>query len=149
MTRKKPHPIDKRRNREPPAPHLMKWPALIDEFGRLDAELAVPDPKALRYKALKEQIQAWAAKYAPERPVLFQGNVYCVEVSEQPFKREITDMAKLAKLLGKKFLEVCSVPLKEIDKKLPPEMHSLVLSKKREGPRTLKVVERAAARKAA
>ena len=119
---------------------------IIDELGKLDAELAAMKPKKERADALKTQIQSWAdAEFPATQAALYEGKKYAVQVSAKPNKQRIRSMELIFAFLGRlKFLSCCSFTLKAAADNLEPSQYNeAVALELNVGDRTVRPVRRA------
>jgi hypothetical protein len=101
-----------------PGPRVVA--AVVDEFGRLDDELAGMKPKERRHEQLRKQIAGWFESADPAGTFVLEGRAYTVEVSPRSNERKILSMPKLMKRLGSTlFLKLCTFPLKVLDAHIP------------------------------
>jgi len=119
--------------------------ALIDEWGRLDTELASLKPKIQRHQELRETILGWHADLAGEKDVTESGEYFDVLIGARDKQRVITmaGKKKLFKLwrVGE-FLARCSIALKNLPD--PKDAGNLYTVQERTGPRHLKAIPRLA-----
>jgi|WetSurSiteA1Bulk_404760.scaffolds.fasta_scaffold45230_3 hypothetical protein len=82
-------------------------------------------------------------KVPKDQPFVFEGIEHNVEFSPQSEKRKVTDMKRLAELIGiDVFFDICTVPLKEVDKYLTELEAEQVVETNRTGARVMKVVDK-------
>lgn len=93
---------------------------LVDEFGRLDAELRAIKPKQQRHEQLRRQIASWYEDEDASREFVVAGRHYTVEISARAKERRIRSMKALLDRLGYPvFLKLCTFPLKVLDEHFP------------------------------
>jgi hypothetical protein len=120
------------------------YAAVIDEAGRLDAELAAVEPKRARLKLLKEIIAARAGNLQPEESPFYDGEEFSALVSAIENETAISDMEAVFRMLGKpKFLDLCSMTLKNLREHLTTAQFAIVTKKARTGSRSVKLLSRA------
>jgi hypothetical protein len=123
---------------------------VIDELGELERQRAAFKPKNERALELQKEIAGWYEHLPGEQEFEAQGDRYIVQVGPRALTRTISSMAKVFAFLGKlKFLEVCEIPMKVINREIPEEQHADFLEESRDGKRKITVIAKAAARKAA
>lgn len=116
--------------------------AAIDAYGALykqqkeiEAHLAI----------LKGQVMAQLpADHPPGEAFLLEGDEYSIIIKAAEWKREILDMFKLVRRVGREaFLTACSFPLGVLDKLIPDEAErAKYVSREQTGPRKLEVVKK-------
>jgi hypothetical protein len=114
--------------------------AIIDEFGRLDAELALMKPKVKRHEELRKQIQSWYENENPTVGFVAKGLQYGVIVGAKARERKIVNMARLAKLLGARFVDLCTFPLSALDANTTAEQRDGIVTEGHTGSRTVRAV---------
>ncbi|GAC1699960.1 MAG: hypothetical protein NVS9B4_00430 [Candidatus Acidiferrum sp.] len=120
-------------------------PALIDEFGELDRQVAAFRPTLDRRLALAAEIQNWFVDLGPEEAATLEGRLYTLQVSACAHQRKIVSMKKLFRRIGQSlFLNWCTFPLTAIDRLLTGADTSDLVIEARTGNRTIKAVARAA-----
>lgn len=113
---------------------------LIDEFGRLDAELSPHKGKQRRMEELARIIRSWHAGSDLEATVSSAGDEYEVVLSAASMQTHISDMAEVYKLLGRqKFIEISSVTLKSLEQAVDSAAYASLTRKERTGSRTIVV----------
>ena len=107
---------------------LAQRAAIIDEYGKLDAELNAMKPKEKRHEQLRKAIMSWSADLAADEAAELQGSRYSVQISACSMARKIRSMIKLKARLGQKiFFDLCRLSLEELDKRIPvPEIEQFV-----------------------
>jgi hypothetical protein len=125
--------------------------SLADELGNLEKEIAAEYAAAAikvatkpeRAAALRAEILALYEDAAPEVPFVAEGARFVAMLSVQTNVTKITNMAKIAKLLGReKFMTLATVTLAVLRRELAPSDLAACTKTSRSGPRTLSVVER-------
>ena len=138
--------------------------AIIDEYGEVDrlAKLWQPqvNPHLKRKAELQSIIEGWYVDHPADQTALEQGREYQLEVSERHNQRELTEAARqkafykfqrlrTATTAGKisrfPVFSVFSVTLADIKKHLGEACLDQIAPSARTGPRTYKVVAKAAA----
>jgi hypothetical protein len=113
---------------------------LIDEYGRLEAELVPTRAKLRRLEELGRVIRTDAAKADPEQPVTLSGNSYEIVLGAAGMQTKITDMAAAYRLLGReKFLKAASLTLKALEQHADAAAIAALTARERTGPRPLVV----------
>lgn len=123
--------------------------AIIDEYGELSRKVKEFKPTADRAAALGKTIAAWYDDRPAEDSFTAAGERFTVQVSARSNKRFISNMVKLARILGKRFYEVAFVRLEDVDKFVDPALHPKVLGSSRCGNRRVDAVAKGAAARAA
>jgi hypothetical protein len=114
---------------------------LVDEFGKLEAELMPHRAKIRRLEELSKVIRGWHADHDPEQGYKDSGNDFEVIVSAATMQTHFAPMKAIFKALGKaKFLAAASITLKALEANLDAAGVLALTTKKRTGPRTLLVV---------
>lgn len=121
--------------------------AIVDEFGELRRRIAESklqlQPTLERADALESQILSWYEHEPPDQSFVADGHRYSVQVGARHWERKITGLRRLFRFLGqRRFLDLCTFPLKSIDKAIPEVEQSQFVEKTRTGPRSLKPVAR-------
>lgn len=123
-----------------PQPSPQPLPALVDEFGALDDHLRPFAPLVERHKQLARQIGAHFADRRPDDTFLASGARYTVTVSARARERRVVSMAKIKARFGlKRFLDLCTFPLRVLDEHIPPGEQDGLVVQARTGPRKLTV----------
>lgn len=117
--------------------------AIIDELGKLDAELAAMKPKEARRKELSEQVIEWFQDEPAEKAVAASGARFTVVVSPRGNQRSILSIPKLFKRLGERtFLTNCSIALGALDNLLTKAEIGKFVGEARTGPRKVTTAAR-------
>jgi hypothetical protein len=87
---------------------------LVDDLGKLDAEIAVMAPKVAAAKLARELIAGWTEGTPAGKPVAFHGLKFSAFCSEQKNERTI-DIAAFRQMTGEKFFAVATVKLGDAD----------------------------------
>ena len=116
--------------------------AAIDAYGALhkqqkeiEAHLAI----------LKGQVMAMLpADHPAGEAFLVEGDEYSIIIKAAEWKREILDIAKVLRRVGRDaFLAACTFPLKALDALIPDEAErAKYVSREQTGPRKLEVVKK-------
>jgi hypothetical protein len=115
--------------------------SIVDEFGRLDTELAGFKPRIARHEQLRKQIQSWYDEENAEHSFLAEGKEYVLEVTARANERKILSMAEVKRRLGlARFLKLCKFPLGVLDEIIPPAEQSPLVSIERTGNRSVRVI---------
>jgi hypothetical protein len=116
-------------------------PAIVDEFGKLDAELALLEPKIKKHAALQRQILACYDDLPAAEDFQAHGDEFTAIIGARGNQRKILDMKKLFKALTPQiFMKICSVPLGKLDAMLPGQEQKGLVEWEQNGPRSLNVV---------
>lgn len=116
---------------------------VVDEYGRLDAELKAVKPKEARHEQLRETIQSWYESADPEQSFTVDGSRYTVELSARANERKIKSIQALYKRFGiREFLKLVTVSLKALEERLTVAEMSAFVTQDRTGRRGLKVTEK-------
>lgn len=94
---------------------------------------------------LKSKIMAMLpADHPPGEAYLVEGDEFTIIIKAAEWKREILDMFKLVRRVGREaFLTACSFPLGVLDKLIPDESErAKYVSREQTGPRKLEVVKK-------
>lgn len=124
--------------------------AAIDEFARLDAELAAMKPKEARHKQLRENLKAVAEHVRgkdPNATLTLESARHVVTFSPCENQRRIVDLGKVKKFLGfPLFMKLVSMTLTNLDAHVTKvEQATLGLTvTERTGPRACTVVVKSA-----
>lgn len=116
--------------------------AAIDAYGELykqhkeiEGQLAI----------LKPQIMAMLpANHPPGEAYMVEGDEFTIIIKAAEWKREILDMFKVVRRVGREaFLTACSFPLGVLDKLIPDEAErAKYVSREQNGPRKMEVVKK-------
>lgn len=116
--------------------------AAIDAYGALHKQhKEIEGHMAL----LKGQIFAMLpADHPPGEAYMVEGEEFTIIIKAAEWKREILDMFKLVRRVGREaFLTACSFPLGVLDKLIPDEAErAKYVSREQTGPRKLEVVKK-------
>lgn len=113
---------------------------LIDEYGRLDAELIPVRAKLRRVEELGRAIRSMHAEAIAEHSVTASGDVYEVVLGPAAMQTKITDLSAAFRLLGRaKFLAAASITLKALEQHADAAAIAALTTRERTGPRTLVV----------
>ena len=123
--------------------------AVVERIGALGEKLRF---EAARLKPLVEErgkllveVAGWYEDFDPDRSDAWETESFLLKVGPRENERTITDRAKCYKLLRMtiaQFIEVCTIPLKLVDKRIAKEKHSLFLVQERTGPRDIEVMRK-------
>lgn len=132
------------------------YKAILDEFGAASAALTAHQAKAKpiqeRCAKLRETILSWVAEAPADLSFDFDGRDYGAAVTAQRLERTIPSMKKVLGALGeKRFLALCSIPIKALDDELNPDARARLIHEEPSGRREVRPVARFAqkAKKAA
>jgi hypothetical protein len=115
--------------------------ALIDELGAIETTLAGMKPKIERAKGIKAEIQTWLSLMPAEQAFLLEGKAYSAQCSARQYERAITDMKRLAELVGQEaFYANCSFALGKVDELVEASSRASILTVDRTGARTIKTL---------
>lgn len=112
--------------------------ALVDEMAALLPKVSEAKAVLKQFDDRRKKLQALAVEKManPEMPYTIQGTKAVATFSAQASQRIITDMAKVAELMGTEtFLKVAKVTVTDIDKYLSGIQKEQVLAKKATGSR--------------
>jgi hypothetical protein len=113
--------------------------AVVDEYGKLAAELAPWKPKQSRLDELAKIIRDWYADADAETPHTLTGELYQATVTAKGMQT-IIDMGAVWRALGRtKFIAAVSVTLKALEAVMPASTLATVTAKTRTGSRSLSV----------
>jgi len=116
--------------------------AAIDAYGELhkqqkeiEGQLAILKPKIMALLP---------ASHPPGEAYMVEGDEFTIIIKAAEWKREILDMFKLVRRVGREaFLTACSFPLGVLDKLIPDEAErAKYVSREQTGPRKLEVVKK-------
>lgn len=113
---------------------------IIDELGRLDAEIAADGiaTKLTRIKTLRETVRAWSETEPAEKPLLYEGKAYSVTLTPRENQRSIRSLQAVYKALGiAKFIVACSLTLKALEEAVGKENIGKYVTEERTGSRTV------------
>jgi hypothetical protein len=117
--------------------------ALIDELGRLEADLEKITPKLERAKVLRGEIGRWCDQMPADQEYVVDGDRYAAAVSRRDNQRKIVSLGKIFRVVGQaEFLKVCSLTLKALDSLIPRNKQGRFVLEERTGKRTVKLVRR-------
>lgn len=119
--------------------------AIVDELGKLDAELTPFGDKWKRREALKKKVREWPSidQIAPESTKAYRGAIYLVTLGAAENERSIISIAKIRAKLGLDWLIAhCKVTLKDLEAALPAGIDELV-GEARTGSRTITIAKAA------
>ena len=115
--------------------------AVVDEFGRLDAELALLKPKLDRHEELRKQIAACYDDQPAEQDFQAAGDQFTAVIGPRGNRRKIIDMKKVFKAMGQAiFFKLCDLPLGKLDALIPEHEQKGIVQWEKSGSRTVKVV---------
>lgn len=121
--------------------------SLVDEFGELDRQLALLEP---RYKALSEEINGWFENAPAAEPATIDGAQYRLALSPKRLSRHVTKLTVLFRKLGvRRFLQSCTFPVGECEKLLGEDGAAAFIEGGRTGKRTITAMPLAQPEKAA
>jgi hypothetical protein len=123
--------------------------AIIDEYGELSRKVREFKPTADRAAALGKTIAAWYDDKPAEDAFTASGELFTVQVSARAQKRFVSNVFRLSRILGKRFYELATIKLEDIDKFVAPELHPNFISASRAGNRRVEAVAKGAAARAA
>jgi hypothetical protein len=124
-------------------------PAIVDEFGKLDAELALLEPKIKKHKALEKQILACYEDSPPGEDFQAHGEEFTAVIGARGNRRKIVDMAAVLKRMGKAiFFKLCDMPLGKLDAIIPEQEQKGIVVWEQSGSRSVKVVTKTEPKKA-
>lgn len=116
--------------------------AAIDAYGELyKQQKEIEGQMAI----LKPQIMAMLpANHPPGEAYMVEGDEFTIIIKAAEWKREILDMFKLVRRVGREaFLTACSFPLGVLDKLIPDEAErAKYVSREQTGPRKMEVVKK-------
>jgi hypothetical protein len=116
---------------------------MIDEYGRLDADVKAFAPKARRHKELAEQIRAGYDDSPADEEFTAEGNRFVVTAGMKRIEAEIVSMDAVKKRLGlARFLKFCSFALKTLKDLVTAEEYQQLVKQDRTGYRHLSVMEK-------
>jgi hypothetical protein len=119
---------------------------VVDEFGRLEAELREMKPKQQRYEQLRIEIASWYERKDALRAFAVEGREYSVEISARSKVRRIISMEALMRQLGRTdFLRLCTFPLKALDEHIPAANQAGLVEETSTGPRRIRAVRKSEA----
>lgn len=116
--------------------------AAIDAYGALHKQQKEIEA---HLGVLKGQVMAQLpADHPPGEAFLLEGDEFTIIIKAAEWKREILDMFKLVRRVGREaFLTACSFPLGVLDKLIPDEAErAKYVSREQTGPRKLEVVKK-------
>lgn len=102
-------------------------------------------PKQQRHDALRKEIAGWYDGENATVGFVAQGAEFGVIVGPRARERRVTNMARLAKLLGKRLVDYCTVPLSAIDRLFDAEQQKEFITESQTGSRTVRVIPKAQA----
>jgi hypothetical protein len=120
---------------------------LLDEFGRLDVQLASLEKIEKRRNQLRKQILEWCKGLAAADGQQISGYLFDVVVSAKRPERELRSMEKTFSVLGKaKFLKLCTLAVKKLEKAVTAAQYDQLVKEERTGRRTVSATPRAVGR---
>ena len=118
---------------------------IVDEFGRLDAKLAGVAGDVAKHKKLREQIAGWYEQADPEQEYVEHGERFTASISKRAEERKILSMRAVYRRLGlKRFLELVSMTLKNLDAAIALDDQKGLTARARTGSRRVTSAEIAA-----
>ena len=121
---------------------------LVDEYGRLDAQLSPLKSKIRRFEEIGKIIRSWHVDADPELSVTSVGSEYEVVLGPCGNQTHMADAASIYAALGREtFLRCANVTLKALEQHANPATIATLTRKERTGPRSIiarRVLERAA-----
>lgn len=113
---------------------------LVDEYGRLDKELAPLKTKLRRLEDLARQIRSWHSDAAAEQPVTSAGHEFEVVLGPRTTETRITDLYKVYRWLGRdQFLSLASISLRGLAEKFTAQQVAALTTKEATGYRPISV----------
>jgi hypothetical protein len=113
---------------------------LVDEYGRLDAELSPLKTKIRRMEELAKIIRAWHIDADPELCVSSSGDKFKVVLGPSGMQTHIKDMSKVFRILGREqFVALASITLRALEQKLNAAAIATLICKERTGSRRIDV----------
>lgn len=114
---------------------------VVDEFGRLSAQLEAVKPLQLRHEQLRQRIADWYAAADPEQGYSEDGAQFAVQIGPKASKRQVSDMEVIfARLGAAKFLSISTISLEKLDTLMLPSDQADCVQIERTGPRTIRPV---------
>jgi len=117
-------------------------PALIDEYcdlrERMKAWKPEVNPIAGRYAEVSALILAAYESHPAAAPIVAHGRRFDLPISARRIERKIHDLAGFFRRIGRdKFLEICSVTLKAVEKEVAADKLDLYVGTSQTGHRTI------------
>ena len=112
---------------------------LVDEFGQLDLKVREFSPIKDRYEALRKEIQSWYENSSAGASFEAEGKAFLVTAGPRGMKRRLKGLAGLAKALKKKFWDICTVKLEDLDAYVAEPERSKYVIEEQTGPRKVTV----------
>src|SRR5262249_50809533 len=120
--------------------------ALIDEYGRIDAQLKLTEPLQHRHEFLRRVIQGWYADSAADQSYVADGEQYLVQVGAKALRRTITNMNAVKARIGwQRFLKLASISMTKLDTVIPIDEQEAFVHCDRTGPRNIRLIAKYAA----
>lgn len=119
-------------------------PAIVDELGALELELAPLKPKIARLELLKKALRANYADSPAAESFLAEGDRFAVAVGERGMESAVNNIKLFQSIGVKPFVSLAHFTLKALEGQIEPSVMLAVVTKEQTGTRTLKVVEKAA-----
>lgn len=120
---------------------LIAIAALVDEYGRLDAELAPLKPKLRRMEAVAKLLRAAVPEKAKaDESVMLAGGIFDVALGPREHRTVFAPAATIYRKIGKEvFLEIASVTLKALEEHVHPSVVAELTHKEHVGSRPIDV----------
>ena len=113
---------------------------IVDEYGRLDADVAPHRGKLRRLEELGKVIRAWHISADAEKSVSSSGDQFEVVLSARGMQTAIVDMASVYDALGHEcFLKLATVTIKALEENLDAASIVAMTAKERTGYRSVVV----------
>src|SRR5690348_9648094 len=115
--------------------------AVIDEYGKLDCQLAAVRPYIRRFEELAKTIRGWHVDTNAADTVVERGNEFHVVVGPKAETTLLAAAHHIYEMLGhEKFLSIAKVTLGSLESELSAQELATLTRKERQGSRTLKAI---------
>lgn len=116
---------------------------VVDEFGRLDSDLAPIRSKIRRHEDLARVIRSWFVEEKPESTHIAEGTLFDVVAGPAGMQTHMANTAQLYQVLGHDaFLKAASLTLRSLEAVIEPAIVASLTWKERTGARTLAAAKR-------
>lgn len=119
---------------------LQMMTKLVDEYGRLDAEVSPYKAKIRRLEEIGKSVRAFYTDLDPEQTASLTGSEYGVALGPRGYETKILSMADVYRTLGpSKFLKACSMTIKSLEASVAAAELVALTKRERTGSRPIQV----------
>lgn len=122
---------------------------MVDEFGRLEAELSPIKPKQKRFEDLAKIIRSWHQNSEPNETLTEEGNEFDAILGPRGMETHFAPASEIYRALGHEtFLRCASITVKALEANADAAAVSRLTHKERTGSRPLLIAARTKAKAA-